>query len=285
MTALDPRVNAWRPDLADVRLRGRVEATRFVEGRVREVATSVTALRRHPHADAPRETELLAGERVAVFEEKNGWCWLQADADGYVGYAEAAALRIRGPVATHKVCAVRTFVFAEPDIKSPVVTWLSLCSPVAVVGETARFAELASGGFIARAHLMAAGAVLPDPAATARLFLETPYLWGGRSSLGIDCSALVQLALTAAGISCPRDTDMQEKSLGEAVDPDGPLRRGDLAFWKGHVGILTDAATLLHANATHMKVAEEPLEPAIRRIAETDGPLTSVRRLPGLKTA
>lgn len=279
MSAPDPRVNAYRAGLADARLRGTVEAARYVDGAFKDIAVPVAPLLRRPEADAPRDTELLLGERVRVFEEDGGWAWVQSELDSYVGYVAADALRDPAAPVTHRVTALRTPVFTAPDIKSPVRCLASFASRLAVTGSEGRFAVLGEGGFAVAAHLAPLGSWAGDPVAVARLFLEAPYLWGGRSSLGLDCSGLVQLALQAAGIACPRDTDMQEEALGAAVDPDGPLLRGDLVFWKGHVGVLTDAHTLLHANATHMKVAEEPLAQARTRIAETDGPVTSVRRI------
>lgn len=280
--ALDPRLNAFRDDLAADALKGQVEAPRFASGRLAHVTVSVTALRRRPAADGPRDTELLHGESVAVFDEADGFAWVQSQRDAYVGYVSLDALEIGAPTATHRVTALRSFIYGEPDLKSPMNGWVSLNSPLVVTGARDRFSALAGGGYIFSDHLSATDMFAPDYVSVAEQFLETPYLWGGRSSLGLDCSGLVQCALEATGITCPRDTDMQEAALGSTMPDSEPLQRGDLLFWKGHVGIMADGATLLHANATHMKTVEEAVEPAIARIAQTDGPVTSVKRLAAL---
>jgi cell wall-associated NlpC family hydrolase len=277
--ALDPRLNAFRDDLAADALKGQVEAPRFASGRPAHVTLPVTALRRHPDADGPRDTELIYGESVSVFDEADGFAWVQSQRDAYVGYVSLDALETGAPTSTHRVSALRSFIYGDPDLKSPMKGWVSLNSPLVVTGTQGRFSALASGGYVFSDHLSAIDIFAPDYVSIAEQFLETPYLWGGRSSLGLDCSGLVQCVLEAAGITCPRDTDMQEAELGTTMPDSEPLQRGDLLFWKGHVGIMADGATLLHANATHMKTVEEAVEPAIARIAQTDGPVTSVKRL------
>ncbi len=278
---LDPRLTPARPDLADIALQGRVSAARFVAGVARRVAVPVAPLRRRPAGDAPLETEALFGEAVTVFEDDaEGWCWVQLDADGYVGYLPGDALTAPGPAPTHKVTALRTFVFPGPDIKLPPREALCLGSRVAVRETKGRFALTARGAIFA-GHL----ATLDAPPETdfvevAGRFLGTPYLWGGRSALGIDCSGLVQAALAACGIAAPRDSDMQEKALGRPLSLDAPLARGDLLFWPGHVAIAEAPDVLLHANAHAMAVAREPLRPALDRIAAAGSPLRSLRRLP-----
>jgi cell wall-associated NlpC family hydrolase len=280
--ALDPRLHAARADLADRKLEGRVTAERFVDGAPAHVTVPVAALLRRPAADGPRDTELLLGEAVTVFDRADGFAWVQALRDGYVGYVAETDLGDGAPVPTHHVSAVRSFIYRDADMKSPMLGWASLTSPVTVAGTDGKFSRLGSGGYMVTQHLSAAGQFASDFVSMGEAFLETPYLWGGRSSLGLDCSGLVQCALNAAGFACPRDTDMQEASLGTPVPETAPLERGDLVFWTGHVGIMLDGASLLHANATHMKTVIEPVEPAIARIAQTDGPVTSVRRMPGL---
>ena len=280
--ALDPRLNAFRDDLAADALKGQVEASRFVSGRPAHVTVPVTALRRRPEADGPRDTELLRGESVSVFDEADGFAWVQSQRDAYVGYVSLEALGTGTPAPTHRVSALRSFIYGEADLKSPMNNWVSLNSLLVVSGTQGRFSALAGGGYVFSDHLLAMDVFAPDYVSIAEQFLETPYLWGGRSSLGLDCSGLVQCALEATGIPCPRDTDMQEAALGSAMPDSEPLQRGDLLFWRGHVGIMADGATLLHANATHMKTVEEAVEPAIARIAQTDGPVTSVKRLPAL---
>ncbi len=277
--ALDPRLHAFRDDLAAVSLKDQVDAPRFAEGRPAHVIVPVTALRRQPDPEGPRDTELLFGETVTVFDVADGFAWVQAGRDGYVGYVRESDLSEGGCQPTHMVSAVRTFIYRDADLKSPMLDWLPLNAPVTVTDDGQRFSALENGGFVFSEHLRRTDSHEPDYVSVAERFLETPYLWGGRSSLGLDCSGLVQCALEAAGIPCPRDTDMQEAALGSALADDEPLLRGDLVFWKGHVGIMVDSATLLHANATFMKTVEEPVEPAIARIAQTDGPVTSIKRL------
>ncbi|WP_408090679.1 C40 family peptidase [Rhodoplanes sp. SY1] len=279
---LDPRLTPARPDLAASRMKGRVEAERFVDGVPRVVITSQAPLRRRRAPDAPLDTEALLGEAVTVYEaDDEGWSWAQLE-DGYVGYLPSEALAPPGPAPTHRVAALRTFVFPAASIKTPPVTTLSLGARVAVARAEGVFAVLATGGFVYAPHLAARDTVEPDFVAVAERFVGTPYLWGGKTSLGLDCSGLVQVALAAAGISAPRDSDMQERALGTALSAPHDLaswRRGDLVFWTGHVAIVRDAATILHANAHHMAVAIEPSAAAVARIAGTGSAITSVRRL------
>jgi cell wall-associated NlpC family hydrolase len=273
--SLDPRLNAVRRDLADIRLRGRVEAQRFVAGEARRVARGAADLRRGPAADAPLDSQLRFGEAVMLFEEKDGWAWVQNQADGYVGYLEAAA-----PAPTHQVAALRTFRFAAADIKSPVLDHLSLGSPLVLADEHDRFIELADGGFVYATHAEPLGAAHRDWVGTAERFIDVPYLWGGRTALGLDCSALAQTALTLAGRPCPRDTYMQRDSdaVGRALPPDAALHRGDLLFSPGHVAIASGPETVVHANAFHLMVAHEPLAGFRHRLAQRGEAITLVRR-------
>ena len=279
MTGLDPRRNAFRPDLADVALKGQVASQRFVGGEDLRVVAAQAPLRRAPSDQAALDTEALRGERVRVFETNtDGWSWVQLAGDGYVGWMPRAALGEGGRAPTHHVSVLRTFAFAEPDIKSPPLAALPLGAAVTVIGAAAdpnaRYALIEPAGAIVVQHLAPLGAPQGAPAwddwtAVAELFVGTPYLWGGKTGLGVDCSGLVQIAFQMCGIVCPRDTDMQEAELGSSIPvDDGPpsLRRGDLVFWEGHVGFMRDAETLLHANAHHMAVAAEPLKTAVARL-------------------
>ena len=279
--ALDPRLTPARPELATKHLEGKVAATRFVEGKAHEVAAPQAAVRRAPASDAPLDTEALKGERVTVYETTaEGWAWGQLDADGYVGWLPASVLRAPGPAATHKVAVPRTFVFPGPSIKLPPVEVLSFGCRLAIAHIAEFFAVAPSGGHVPKRHLAPLDAMETDFVTVAERFLGVPYLWGGKTSLGLDCSGLVQVALTACGISCPRDSDMQERALGAPLATGlEQLRRGDLLFWKGHVAIARDAATLVHANAFHMAVEIEPIGEAVRRIKVAGGELTSVRRV------
>ncbi len=282
MTAPDPRLTPARPDLAARYLQGRVPAARFTDGRPLSCCAPKTWLRRRPAADAPVETELLFGEDFMVYETSGGWCWGQSLYDGYVGYVSAAALGPVHAVPTHRVTASSTFVYAAADMKSPVVMTLPMNARVAPgVGV---YAPLPQGGFIFTRHTAPLDATADDFVQVAERFLGVPYLWGGRTPLGFDCSGLVQTALDISGVKAPRDTDMQQAALGDQYIVSGALqglRRGDLIFWKGHVGIMRDAVTLLHANAHHMSVASEPLAKAVARIhASSSAAISAVRRLP-----
>lgn len=278
----DPRVTAVRPDLAARYLEGKVAAARFVDGVEREVLDPQAPVRGEPALDAPLVTEALRGERVTVYEETDeGWCWGQLASDGYVGWLPANALGAPGSAPTHKVSALRTLVYPAPMVKQPPLTALSMGARLAVRGTEAEFAALGNGYVPAR-HLAALADNERDFVAVAERFTGTPYLWGGKSSLGIDCSGLVQVSLNAAGIGCPRDSDMQEEGLGGEVKPASGftnLRRGDLMFWKGHVAIVVDPQTIVHANAFHMAVAIEPLAGAVARIRAAGSELRSVKRI------
>jgi cell wall-associated NlpC family hydrolase len=282
----DPRITPARPDLAALHLQGKVDAARFVEGTLLEVRDGHAPVRREPTPDAPLDTEALHGERVTVYEENGeGWYWGQLASDGYVGWIPANALRPPGPPPTHRVAVLRTFVFPGRSIKAPPVDALSLGSRVAVKPQTGELADaltvLATGFCVPTRHLAPIESTEPDFVAVAERFVGIPYLWGGKTSLGLDCSGLVQVALTASGIACPRDSDMQERALGTALPADdmAGLRRGDLVFWKGHVAIVRDAETFVHANAFHMAVAIEPIAQALRRIAEAGSAVTSIKRI------
>lgn len=276
--SFDPRITPARADLAAAYLKGKVDAPRFVEGEPRVVIDMSAPLRRAPRHDAPLDTEALYGERVTMYDiDGEGWAWGQIESDGYVGYLPANALVAPGAKPTHVVRAPRTFLYHEPDIKTPPVMPLSFGSFVTVRKSEQEF-SFTERGAISSKHLALVAERASDIVATAQKFLGTPYLWGGKTSLGLDCSALVQLSLSAAGIKCPRDSDMQEKALGEPVALE-KLQRGDLVFWKGHVAIAFDPETLIHANAFHMAVAIEPLSAVIERIAALGTRVSGVRRL------
>jgi cell wall-associated NlpC family hydrolase len=282
MPAFDPRLTPARADLAAKALEGKVEAARFVEGRAYEVIEPQTAVRATPAPDAPLLTEALKGERVTVYDmNAEGWAWGQLAADGYVGWLSANALAPAGAPATHKVTALRTFVFPGPSIKLPPLEALPLGARLAIARIEDRLAITRAGAYVPAPHLAPPDFVEPDFVAVAERFLGVPYLWGGKTALGLDCSGLVQVALTAAGRACPRDSDMQEAALGAPVPHlgEGALERGDLIFWKGHVGIVRARDSLIHANAFHMAVAIEPLAEAVARIREAGSEITSVRRI------
>jgi cell wall-associated NlpC family hydrolase len=277
---LDPRLNAYRPDLADRRLARRVEAAHFVPGEDRCVVAPAAPIRRAPRHDAALDTEALRGETVRVFEETaEGWAWGQLETDRYVGWLPAETLGEAGPAPTHRVAALRSFAFPGPDIKLPPVMALSLGARVALVAEKGALAET-DVGFVPLRHLAPLDARETDWVGVAERFVGTPYLWGGRTSLGLDCSGLVQLSLAACGIACPRDSDMQASSAGCLLDHRDPSRlaRGDMLFWAGHVGFYAGEGRLLHANAHFMATVIEPLAEALERMAGQGLEMTCVRR-------
>ena len=279
MANFDPRMTPARPDLAAAHLRGKIEAARFVEGTAQEVVAGIAPVRDAPSHGATQVTEALRGERVTVYEtDEEGWAWGQLATDGYVGWLPSAALLVPVAPPTHKVAVLRTLVFPAPSIKLPPLDALPLGAQVSVEREQDTFAVLASGGYVPKSHLTALDTKEADFVAVAERFVGTPYLWGGKSSMGLDCSGLVQVALTACGIKCPRDSDMQEKALGKAASLAG-LQSGDLIFWKGHVAIARGRNSMIHANAFHMAVTIEPVAEALARIGAGGSQVTSVRRL------
>jgi cell wall-associated NlpC family hydrolase len=269
----DKRLTPARPDLAASHLKGQVDAARFVDGEQAIVARGHVALRATPSDDAGQVSELLFGEIVTVYERKDGWAWLQAQTDSYVGYARESGL---GPVfaADARVIHPLTPLLSAPDIKSPLRDLLPLNAQVKQNGQEGNFIAVADG-FVAACALAPLDQAASDFVAVAEQLSGVPYVWGGKTFAGLDCSGLIQTPMQAAGLICPRDTDMQEHALGHPV-PHDALQRGDLVFWKGHVGVMRDATTFLHANAFHMQVTSEPVEVAVQRITT---PITTIKRL------
>jgi cell wall-associated NlpC family hydrolase len=279
----DPRLTPARPDLAARHLEGKVEAARFADGERREVVDAQAPVRRSPASDAPLDTEALMGERVSVYETtEEGFAWGQLESDGYVGWLPANSLGQPGPAPTHRVSALRTFIFPGPSIKLAPLAAPPLGARLAIAREQEDFAVTASGGYVPARHLAPLENFERDFVAIAERFRGVPYLWGGKTAFGLDCSGLLQTALAACGTAAPRDTDLQEQVLGARIDP-GPsfqhLRRGDLIFWRGHVAIARERETLVHANAFHMMVEFEPIAAAIFRIRAAGSEVTSVRRI------
>jgi cell wall-associated NlpC family hydrolase len=278
----DPRLTPARPDLAAHHLKGRIEAQRYVVGREFEIVASIAPLRAEPSSDAMLLTQALRGEHATIYDRNGeGWAWGQLNGDGYVGWIPDHALAQPAAPPTHQVTALRTFAFPGPSIKLPPVDTLPMGAKLAVIGDQGGFAVTHDGWHLPLPHLAGLDCHQPDFVAVAERFAGTPYLWGGKSSLGVDCSGLVQIALNAAGAACPRDSDMQQDGLGRALDPGQAtdLRRGDLIFWKGHVAIARDAATLVHANAHHMATVTENTREAIARIAAAGSEVTAIKRL------
>jgi cell wall-associated NlpC family hydrolase len=280
LTIRNRRLHAFRPDLADRRLEGAVAADRPAR-----IAAPVADVKREPRADAGMDTQFLYGDAVTVFDEADGWAWVQGRRDSYVGYVETSALGPEGDPPTHLVSVPRTFLYPGPDLRFPRRAALSMGSAVAVVGtaETrgTTYALLASGEAIIAAHLRPVGEHAADYVSVAELFEGTPYLWGGVSGFGIDCSGLVQLAMYMAGRDVLRDSDMQASGLGVPIEPGqdyAALQRGDLVFWKGHVAIMTTPDDMIHANGHTMLVSREGLREAVARIGYLYGGPTGFRR-------
>jgi cell wall-associated NlpC family hydrolase len=281
MTKPDRRLHAYRPDLADAALEGQVDAARFIRPRTMQVVEPVAGLHKQPRFDAMQLTQALMGETVNVFAEEEGWAWVQLQRDGYVGYVNGNALSSAILAPTHRVAVPQTFFYPAADLKTQPVITVTMNAEVTAVGVDGNFTRLSNGRFAYTPHLKPVSETETDFVAVAQRFLHVPYYWGGKSALGLDCSGLVQLALEACGVAALRDSDMQEETLGQRlmVNDLDSLKRGDLVFWKGHVGIMADGETLLHANGHHMMVAAEPLKDAVARIAAKDGQqVTAVRR-------
>lgn len=265
---LDPRLTLARDGIAARALEGIVPAERYVDTILRQARVPAAALRRAPSPEAEQLDQLLFGELFEVLAEADGWAFGQARRDGYVGYVASEALGAPGAAPTHTVRALRTYGFSAPSIKAAPIGLYSMNTPVAEEGREGRFVKTA-GGWIVEEHLAALGDDAPDYVAVAERFVGTPYQWGGRESLGLDCSGLVQQALYAAGRASPRDSD-QQAAMGEPVEATA-LRRGDLVFWRGHVAMLTSPTDIVHANSTHMAVVIEPLAEAVTRTANRGG--------------
>jgi cell wall-associated NlpC family hydrolase len=278
----DPRLTPARPDLAAKHLEGKVKAARFVAGEEFEISDALAPLRRAPSSDAELMTQALKGERATIYDrDGEGWAWGQLGSDGYVGWLPDQALAKPTGTPTHRVSALRSFAFPGPSIKLPPLETLTMGAALVVLREEGVFAVTREGWYLPRQHLGPIGRHVADFVSVAEEFVGTPYLWGGKSSLGIDCSGLVQVALAAKGTPCPRDSDMQQKGLGRELDSREVqhLRRGDLIFWKGHVAIVRDAGTIVHANAHHMATAIEPANEAIARIKASGSEITAIKRL------
>jgi hypothetical protein len=284
---MDRRLIPANGRVAAAHLKGVVEAERYVEAEARRVVRAVTDLCLSP--SGARERQLLRGETFMVLELTDAWAFGFADKDGYVGWVETAAL-VGHPKArpTHRVSALRSYGKSTPGLKEMGrITPLPHGAQLAVMSEHDGWSKISWGRgtvpadlFVPTSHLAPLTRFHADPVAVAELFLGTPYLWGGNSDQGLDCSGLVQAGCLACGIACPGDSDLQQVELGTELPPGAPLQRGDLLFWKGHVAWVSDPDMLIHANAFHMAVAFEPVAEAIARIeAHGDGPVTAHKRL------
>lgn len=275
----DKRLTPARPDLAAAHLRGQVQAERFVEGEPATIQSSIAAVRPRPDFDASLDTQALFGERALVYGRKDGWAWVQLARDSYVGYIRDDDLRFGGwREAANRISALRAPMFSRADLKSAPQGFLPFNAEILALERREGYVAIAENRWLAAQHVAAMDELAHDWVAVAERILGAPYLWGGKTPDGLDCSGLIQTAMHAAGLSCPRDTDMQERALGSALPEGAKLRRGDLVFWKGHVGVMRNGSELLHANAHHMAVASEPMAEAVSRIAAKGTPVSSIRR-------
>ena len=279
---LDPRRNAFRADLAAKSLEGQIAAPRYATGEPAFVVRASVPLRKAPEPSLCFETEALFGENLTIYDEAAGWAWVQLARDGYVGYVPSDALHRGTASPTHKIQTLGTFLYGRPDIKSPPMMHVPMNALVTARGGDQNFLELDNGCFLYTRHAAPIDKNARDFVEIAERFIGVPYLWGGRTRIGLDCSGLVQTALHAAGVNAPRDTDMQQSELGEAVPVTAELenlRRGDLVFWTRHVGIMIGGVLMVHANAHHMMVSIEPLPEAAERIQRTGNQIIGIKRL------
>ena len=285
---LDPRVHPYRDDIAADFLEGRIEAKTFVSGKPCRLGAPYAPVMSKPviSRSGPGElqaSELLFGEGFTVYEDTAGWSWGQCGHDGYVGYVRSKDLFGNMPEPTHWVSAVRSLVYPDNKGEYPATMSLSMTVRISVETVDGDYAKLVSGGWIFAKHLMALGEPRPDFVAIAQMFARVPYLWGGRGGLGIDCSGLIQVPLTATGLEVPRDTDQQADVIGEDIpipDDVGQLRPGDIVYFPGHVGIHLGAGALLHASSHDMMVVTHALSDVVDRMQDRHGKgITRVRRL------
>jgi cell wall-associated NlpC family hydrolase len=274
---LDPRTHAYRADIADVALAGLLFAPHYAKATACRCVVPSVSLRARPSEQAPAVSQLAFGEGFALIDQAGDWAWGRCAHDDYVGYVPASALGAL-PSPTHRVAAPLALVFAHPEIKAPVINALSIGAQVHAEEEDG-FLRVADG-FIHERHAVALDETCADPVAVAEALVGMPYRWGGRGAEGIDCSGLVQRALEFCGIAAPRDSDMQRDHLGDLLDEDAPLRRGDLVFFPGHVGLMVDGSRIVHANAYWMATVIEPLDDVVARLRPLhDKPVVARRRI------
>lgn len=302
----DPRLTPANDRVAHVSLRHLYPDRQAVKGVWMRVTAPVADLRISP--DRPRARQMLAGARFLTLDRTGDWVFGQSGRDGYVGWVLAGTL---GPdmAVSHRISALSTHVYPAPDLKVEPVGCLPCGALVAVAADgvapgavsathaaqqspaqtaaqsaaqsAARgFAALSGGGFVPWPHLTALDQPAADPVDEALRFVGVPYLWGGNSAAGIDCSGLVQVAFWGCGLDCPGDSDMQRATVGVVVDSSSPPLRGDLIFWDGHVALCAGSDQIVHANAYHMAVTVEGFTATCARIVVMGGgAVRAIRRI------
>ena len=273
----DPRITPIRRDLASTAYKSIIKRKKYVKGKVATVKSSFSPL--YSNKESKLSTQLLYGEECDVFDTNNGLSWVQSRRDNYVGYTPSINLTNKMYQANSKVISLRTNIYSKPDIKSRTVGYLSFNSLVEVIKKKGKYSLIKNLGWCPSLDLVNLKASKFNHINLSKQYLNTPYLWGGRDSLGIDCSGLIQNLHQISNKPFPRDTDMQEIFVTNEVKSEKNLKAGDLVFWKGHVAMMVDSKNIIHANAFHMRTTIESLSTAKKRIFKSNGKIRKFGRI------